>query len=92
MSLKPGIGAGWYNKYQTDVYPHDYVVINNQQVKPPKYYDKLYAKTNPDSFEDLQYEREKQRRNNYQDNTDDRLKVKEQVSAARLQFKKRTIK
>ena len=26
MSLKPGIGQGWYDKFKDDVYPHDYVV------------------------------------------------------------------
>jgi hypothetical protein len=41
MSRKPGIGYNWLQKYKADVYPHDYVVINDQKVKPPRYYDSL---------------------------------------------------
>jgi hypothetical protein len=39
MSRKPGIGKSWIEKYKKDVYPHDYVVINEHKVKPPRFYD-----------------------------------------------------
>jgi hypothetical protein len=39
MSRKPGIGKSWIEKYKADVYPHDYVVINEHKVKPPRFYD-----------------------------------------------------
>lgn len=39
MSRKPGIGKAWIDRYKSDVYPHDYVVINNHKVKPPRFYD-----------------------------------------------------
>lgn len=39
MSRKPGIGASWLEKFKSDVYPHDYVVINGHKVKPPRFYD-----------------------------------------------------
>lgn len=42
MSLKPGISNGWFQKFKTDVYPNDAVVIRGKTMKPPKYYDKLY--------------------------------------------------
>jgi uracil-DNA glycosylase len=41
MSLKPAIGKNWLEKWKTDVYPHDYVIINGKKVKPPRYYDNL---------------------------------------------------
>ena len=34
MSLKPGIGSRWLEKFKTDVYPRDYVVVNGVKVKP----------------------------------------------------------
>ena len=83
MSLKPGIGATWLQKFQADVYPHDYVVVNGKEVKPPKYYDKLFSKVAPGDFEEIQFRRESQARANYLDNTDDRLAVKEIVARAR---------
>lgn len=43
MSRRPGIGKTWLEKYKADVYPHDYVVINNHKVKPPRYYDSLLS-------------------------------------------------
>lgn len=91
MSLKPGIGAKWLEKYHTDVYPNDYVVIRGKKVKPPKYYDKKWAKEYPIEFDMIQFERESKAKENYLENFDDRLKVREQVAAARLSFLKRRL-
>lgn len=41
MSLKPGIGAGWYEKYASQLDAFDHVVVNGRPSKPPRYYDKL---------------------------------------------------
>lgn len=57
MSRRPGIGRGWFDKYQNDVYPHDYTVIGEHKVKPPKYYDTLYKKQKPTEFEILKKSR-----------------------------------
>lgn len=43
MSRKPGIGYNWFQKYKTDVYPRDVCIINNHEVKPPRYYDTLLS-------------------------------------------------
>lgn len=43
-SLKPGIGYAWFQKFHASVYPHDYVIFNGRQVRPPRYYDKLYER------------------------------------------------
>lgn len=51
MSRRPGIGSAWLDKYQTDVYPHDYIVIRDGiKVKPPKYFDKLFESIAPDEM------------------------------------------
>lgn len=84
MSLKPGIGAGWYDKFKSDVYPHDYVVINGKKVKPPRYYDSKFSREYPLEFEDIQYQRHLNALEFVSDNTDERLAVKEQVAIARL--------
>lgn len=91
MSLKPGIGYEWYKQYTSDVYPHDYVVIRGKKVKPPKYYDKKYKIDNPYEFDELLYFREKAAKLNYEDNTPERLLVKEQVAKAKLQKLKRNL-
>ena len=84
MSLKPGIGAGWYEKFKTDVYPHDYVVINGRKTKPPRYYDSKFRQEYPLEFEDIQFHREMDARARFSDNTDERLAVKEQVVVAQV--------
>ena len=48
MSRMPGIGASWLDKYETDVYPKDYHVINGRKVRPPRYYDSLLEKKKPE--------------------------------------------
>lgn len=83
MSLKPGIGSAWLKRWRTDVYPHDYVVVNGKEVKPPKYYDRLFAREFPEDFEDVQFSRETDGRSRYLDNTSERLAVKEIVTRAR---------
>lgn len=43
MSRRPGIGRAWLDKYMSDVYPADRVVVAGQAQKPPQYYDKVYG-------------------------------------------------
>jgi len=91
MSLKPGIGFEWYKKFKSDVYPHDYVIIKGQKVRPPKFYDKKYAKDNPYEYDEILYKREKNAKLNNEDNTLERLVVKEIVQTAKLQKLKRNL-
>lgn len=91
MSLKPAIGKNWYEKYKSDVYPHDYVVLRGQKIKPPKYYDQLYKTENPYEYEQIIGKRENGAKLNHADNTYDRLAVKEQVANAKLRKLKRTL-
>lgn len=92
MSLKPGIGAGWLEKYMTDVYPHDYVVASNgKKMKPPKFYDKMYAEHDPDSWDQLQWAREMEGRSHYDDNVPARLHAKQEVARVSASFLKRTL-
>lgn len=91
MSLKPGIGYGWYEKFKDDVYPHDYVIVNGKKCKPPKFYDKKYADDYPYEFDQLQWDREKSAKAQVFDNTPERLLVKEEVLKAKLSRLKRKL-
>lgn len=90
MSLKPGIGAEWFRKFKNDIYPHDYVVVNAQQCRPPKYYDQLYERENPDALEDIKQNRIMEAMSRWQDNTPERLATKQVVTEAKLKFLKRS--
>jgi len=57
MSLKPAIGRRWIEKYWTDVYPRDFVVVDGVESKPPRYYDKWMDKYHPDVMETVRVKR-----------------------------------
>lgn len=89
MSRKPGIGAPWLQKFSSDVYNYDQLVIRGGvKIPPPRYYNNQYEVLNPehyakikakrlqkdlDSFKDGQFTRK------LRDNTYERRKVKEIV-------------
>lgn len=50
MSRRPGLGKAWYDKYKTDAYPKDFLMIRGVRSKIPKYYDKNYELTNPGDY------------------------------------------
>lgn len=47
MSLKPGIGAEWFERYKEDFYPRDEFPVPGKGVqrKLPRYYDELFLRT-----------------------------------------------
>jgi len=91
MSLKPGIGADWLQRYKEDVYPHDYVIVNGKKCKPPKFYDKKYSEEFPWEFDQIAFEREMQARLRILDNSPERLEVKEKILEAKLSRLKRKL-
>lgn len=85
MSLKPGIGAKFFEKYEAGIFPDDFVVADGIKVPVPRYYEKLW-KGDIDGL--------KERRESYavkfaKDNVYDRLVVREEVLMAKLKFLKR---
>lgn len=84
MSRRPGIGKEWFEQYETDVYPSDFVVINGKKMRPPKYYDKLYEQTRPYEYEDLKALRVENALQHSDNNTDERLAVREKVQQLKL--------
>lgn len=59
MSLKPGIGAGWFERFKGDVFPLDEIVIRGgRKVRPPRYYGVLYERSNPEGFARVKAKRE----------------------------------
>lgn len=91
MSLKPGIGAGWFSKFTADAFPLDYVIMNGQKCKVPKYYKTLLKAIDPFMCDDLDFSRELYSRNVAGDVTPARLFAREIVARAGLEFKKRSL-
>lgn len=85
MSRKPGIGSWWLDKYEADVLPRDYVVVNGQKRRVPRYYANRFAKANGFAFEDIQHQRYvKLKDMPLAERSEERRAVQEEVAAARL--------
>jgi hypothetical protein len=100
MSLKPGIGARWFERYQRDVFPHDFVIHDGTERQVPKYYDRLAKRAliqstsglvDPQSIVDAtasydktQHGRQIRAAAAAPDNTDARRQVREAVHVARV--------
>lgn len=103
MSRRPGIGKGWFEKFKTDVYPLDRVVVRGVDTRPPRFYDGLLGREDRSTLEFLKLER--QRKNCYyvtdtlsdgrivreSDSSDRRLAVKEVVKLAEISQLKRSL-
>lgn len=84
MSLKPGIGHNWLRLYWNET-KEGKVIVNGKEATAPKYYRKYFKNSiHGDTITD-----EMQKQFKPEDNTDERLKIREQVANARTtQFKR----
>ncbi len=55
MSLKPGIGADFYEKYKTDFFPSDESPLPGKGIikKVPRYYQKVLEQQNPSLLDEV---------------------------------------
>ncbi len=82
MSRRPGIGAGWFDKYSAEVYPSDEVIVRGVAAKPPRFYDRLLACEAPEVAESVFLKRRRCR--NRVDSTPARLLDREVCVRSRL--------
>lgn len=92
MSLRPGLGHDWYKKYKTDVYPKDEIILSSgKRATPPKYYDKLLERTDPEIYWIIKDTRQAVAQAST-DNTPERLAAREKCALARNKTLKRELK
>jgi len=97
MSLKPGIGADFFAKYRDDIYTRspdgvkDMVVMRGKVMKPPRYYDKLLEKASDFSSDYVEFLRYKKAQMFGDDNSPERLVVREKCAEAALKLKVRSL-
>lgn len=87
ISRRPGIGKPWLEKYKTDVFPSDEVVINGSTMRPPKYYDYLLEKEDPELSTSIK----KKRRQFILEKGDLDIDIYEEIFNARTNKLKRTL-
>lgn len=92
MSLKPGIGQRWFDKFYKDVYPIDAVVLEGgRKMRPPRYYDVKYDAIEPYQFEAVKQDRILRAMAKAAEYTPDRLAVAEEVLDSRIKLLKRSL-
>jgi hypothetical protein len=90
MSRRPGIGKPWLDKWQSDVYPNDYVVVNGKPTKPPKFFDSQYEVAYPSDFARIKGARLRAAEARVGDLTQDRLDAGEKIKSQQTQQLKRS--
>lgn len=91
-----GLGAGWFEQFQSDCFPSDFVVIDGQQRPIPRYYKKKLAAQNtgplPTVLElDLSTRRHAHARKHASDNTPERLATRHEAQILRAKHLKREL-
>lgn len=78
MSRRPGIGAGWYEKFGEEAHRLDSIVFEGREMRPPKYYDSLADKVRPDVMRKNRLRRQSEI--NEEEQSPERLTARENVA------------
>lgn len=91
MSLKPGIGGAWFDKFSDDVYGggRDFVLARGHTCKPPRYFDKLLRRSNPTLYDYVKSDRSSGPASEHVSAS--RLAAREEVQVAALRQLKRSL-
>jgi len=92
-SNQPGIGSTWFDKFKTDCFPSDFLIVEGKHRPVPQYYLKKLAEEEQhriklDRLPTPQHPAHPERRWN---KTKDRLQVRQQIHASRLAKRKTSL-
>lgn len=94
MSLRPAVGKRWVDRYQEDVFPDDFVVVEGKRRKVPRYYDKRLELVDEEAHRAVK--RARVERANTSDarheSSPGRLAVREEVKSAQVGLLKRSLR
>lgn len=94
---KGGLGTGWYDRFQGDAFPSDFVIVNGEKRPVPRFYKKkLHAQAEADKATartelKLQAKRAKHALSDRANNTPERLATREELQSLRLEQLKRNL-
>ena len=57
LPRRPGIGHGFLTTYKEEITNNDSVIIRGIEVRPPKAYDRILERRDPDLYAELQLRR-----------------------------------
>lgn len=96
MSRRPGIGSGWYDKFSPDLWPSDECVVNGHKQKVPRYYDLKRDQPSKagdlrSSLDHIKLDRKEAAWKHADNNTPERLAVREEVTLTKTSTLKRNL-
>lgn len=88
-----GIGGTWYNKYRNDLFPSDQLVNYKKGTIsiPPRYFTEQYKETHPEEFEKIKAKRKAKALEHHDNNSPERLHIRERVHQLKARKLKRTL-
>lgn len=87
MSRRPGIGAGWYEKFGSDVFPGDKAVHDGKVHKVPRYYFEKFKRVGDAGVvESILEERYRRASEKPEESTPERRAVREEVALRRSEM------
>lgn len=86
MSLKPGIGGEWFDKYVGDLFPGDFAYADGKKWKVPRYFWEKFKKYDPVQAEEVAYLREIKARELREESTPERRAVREEFLQRKTDF------
>lgn len=103
MSNRPGIGSSWFDQFETDVFPSNFLVIDGHKVPPPRYFKnklkdryELKGSADPskrlmsvDDYEVISRKAKARALDQSANNTPERMAVREEVARLRVARLKR---
>lgn len=97
QSRNPGIGSTWFDKYKSDIYPHDFVVVDGRQKPVPQYYIRKLQEEELLALDKQRHRKEWAKGPEYlarrrHEQTPERRAVREYLVKDRLTRKVRTLK
>lgn len=88
QSRRPGIGSTWFDKYKSDAFPSDFVIVDGKKHSVPKYYTQ---KLEEEEARKIKRARKRASLKHKSNNTKARLAVREEVLSEKLTRLKRNL-
>jgi len=88
QSRRPGIASTWFDKYKSDVFPSDFLIVNGSKHTVPKYYTQ---KLEEEEARGIKRARKRASFKHKSNNTKERLAVREEVLSEKLTRLKRNL-
>lgn len=87
MSKNPGLGKTWFDKYGTDVFPHDHVIVKGRENRPPRYYLDLLKTKSKEEYDQIKTKRTEKAKSNAYRNEPVMRRAQAAITQAKLKLK-----